>query len=88
MLPRLSMSAGNSACIIATWPNRLTSNSRRHSDSPADPEPAYFVAEAVTPVKAFEVTGLSPASKYLVFVTAVGPGGSNIPFGVRFTTSR
>ena len=49
--------------------------------------PAYFVAEAVTQGTAFQVTGLSPASKYLVFITAVGPGGSNIPYGVRFTTA-
>ena len=50
--------------------------------------PAYFVAEAVTQGNELQVAGLSPASKYLVFVTAVGPGGSNIPYGVRFTTTK
>ncbi len=50
--------------------------------------PAYFVAEAVTQGNEFQVAGLSPDSKYLVFVTAVGPGGSNIPYGVRFTTTK
>src|SRR5580700_6546515 len=32
-VPRLSMSVGRSACVMATWPNRLTSNRRRHSES-------------------------------------------------------
>ena len=32
-VPRLSMSAGKSACVIAMWPKRFTSNSRRHSES-------------------------------------------------------
>ncbi len=50
--------------------------------------PAYFVAEAVTQNNAVQVTGLSPNSKYLVFVIAVGAGGSNIPYGVSFRTTK
>ncbi len=77
-----------STSVAVTWKPAAGATGYLVTITLQDPlNPAYFVAEAVTQGTSFDVTGLSPGAKYLVFVTAVGAGGSNIPYGVAFKTT-
>ena len=77
-----------STSVGVTWKRAAGATGYLVTITLQDPtNPAYFVAEAVTQGTSLDVAGLSAHTKYLVFVTAVGAGGSNIPYGVRFETT-
>ena len=77
-----------STSVAVTWHRAAGATGYLVTITLPDPSnPAYFVAQAVTQGNALNVTGLSAKTPYLVFVTAVGAGGSAIPFGKSFTTT-